>query len=280
MAQTQQPPAKRRRQNDVVDNLKSILECPVCYKTPKKTKTLGVCTNGHIICDECLPKVSACPVCRAKFQKQYQTILQKVLSALPEMCPNNEHGCQETFHDENELNRHEDKCEFRMIECIHRACDEEVTFGSMSKHLQDIHNPDNVEPNKDGILFLSFDLSNDDFDNNGSCWYPFCFHFDNNTFVMTFFCCKEGDRELYYIVNFLLTGGEQDAKNYVFQITVKNDMDKRYRIHYSADVIPLDVPSEERYDHPGCLSFSKAMANRVKHPVTDEIKLKIILQKL
>ena len=280
----EQPPAKRIRLNEVVDNLKSILQCPVCYKTPKKTETLGVCTNGHIICEECLPKVSTCPLCRARFQKQCPTILQQVLSVLPEMfqtCQNIEHGCQETFSDENELNCHEGKCEFRIVDCIDHSCDEEVTFGSMLTHIKETHDADLITGNAIGIVFTKYGFFDDDFDDDYvKNWYPRYFHFDNNTFAVNFCCCKEGDKELYYVMCLLLSGGEQDAKNYIFQITVRNDMDKRYKIHYSGDVIPLDEPSEERYFHPGCLSFSKAMANRVMHPVTNEIELKIILQKL
>ena len=276
MAQAQQPPAKRRRQNDVVDNLKSILECPVCYKTPKKTKTFGVCTNGHMICDECLPKVPACPVCRAKFLKQCPTVLQKVLSVLPEMCPNNEHGCQETFFDENELNRHKDKCEFRIVECIQITCNDQVTFGSILTHIVEEHDAEVTPYSR--VEFYT--LSTHDFIRETVDWDPYYFYFDNNTFGINFCSYREGDGELYSIMCFLLSGGEQDAKNYLFQITVGNDMDKRYKIHYSGDVIPLDVPDEERYNHPGCFSFTSAMANRVKHPETDDIELKITLQKL
>jgi len=278
MAQAQQPPAKRRRQNDVVDNLKSILECPVCYKTPKKTKTFGVCTNGHMICDECLPKVPACPVCRAKFLKQCPAILRKVLSALPEMCPNNEHGCQETFHDENEMNRHKDKCEFRIVECTQVTCNETVTFGSILTHIEDDHGA--LLARNSGTYYFYFSISEDDFFLGANDWVPYYTHFDNNIFVINFCWYTEGDGELYSIMCFMLSGGKQDAENYIFETTIGNDMDKRYKIHYSGDVIPLDVPDEERYNHPGCFSFTSAMANRVKHPVTNEIKLKFVLRKL
>ena len=166
MAQAQQPPAKRIRLNDVVDNLKSILECLVCFKTPKKTKTFGVCTNGHMICDECLPKVPACPMCRARFLKQCPAILQKVLSALPEMCPNAEHGCQESFLDENEVNRHEDKCEFRIVECIEHECDEGVPFESMLTHIEETHQARDIEANRNGIISISYVLSDEDFDDD------------------------------------------------------------------------------------------------------------------
>ena len=39
------------------------LDCPVCFDT---THSLPVyqCTNGHFVCNDCIPKLKECPICR------------------------------------------------------------------------------------------------------------------------------------------------------------------------------------------------------------------------
>ena len=39
------------------------LDCPVCFDT---THSIPVyqCTNGHFVCNDCIPKLKECPICR------------------------------------------------------------------------------------------------------------------------------------------------------------------------------------------------------------------------
>ena len=41
------------------------LECPVCLETPKSPPVYQ-CSNGHIHCQPCRPKLKECPICRIK----------------------------------------------------------------------------------------------------------------------------------------------------------------------------------------------------------------------
>ena len=50
--------------------LKDLIEgCPVCLNI-SRSKTIYQCENGHAICDQCYPKLTAknCPICRNKMQ--------------------------------------------------------------------------------------------------------------------------------------------------------------------------------------------------------------------
>ena len=42
---------------------KDILECPVCYATIKQTP-IYQCRNGHVVCENCRPRLTTCPTCR------------------------------------------------------------------------------------------------------------------------------------------------------------------------------------------------------------------------
>ena len=44
------------------------LECPVCLQLPGSPPVYQ-CTNGHIHCHTCHPKLKVCPVCRVKFNR-------------------------------------------------------------------------------------------------------------------------------------------------------------------------------------------------------------------
>jgi hypothetical protein len=43
--------------------IKGLLECPVCMK-PIKLAPIHQCTNGHVVCKDCIPKCNNCPICR------------------------------------------------------------------------------------------------------------------------------------------------------------------------------------------------------------------------
>ena len=41
------------------------LECPVCLETA--TVPIYMCSQSHLICSNCRPSVTKCPVCREKY---------------------------------------------------------------------------------------------------------------------------------------------------------------------------------------------------------------------
>ena len=47
------------------DDLKDILECPVCWTIPFEGP-IYQCENGHIVCKDCHPKLKDCPQCRSR----------------------------------------------------------------------------------------------------------------------------------------------------------------------------------------------------------------------
>ena len=43
--------------------IRDLLECPVCMDTIKSVP-IYQCTNGHVICKDCIEKLNNCPICR------------------------------------------------------------------------------------------------------------------------------------------------------------------------------------------------------------------------
>ena len=50
-------------QNSTDEFLRDLLECPVCMETIKSVPVYQ-CTNGHVMCKECIEKLNNCPLCR------------------------------------------------------------------------------------------------------------------------------------------------------------------------------------------------------------------------
>ena len=65
---------KNKFENDVIQSEPSpestskfvdLLEkCPCCWETPRFAPVYNCRSGGHIICNECHPKVKVCPTCR------------------------------------------------------------------------------------------------------------------------------------------------------------------------------------------------------------------------
>ena len=61
------------------ESLKEDLDCPVCYDVPESLP-IYQCTQGHIICNSCYPKLNNCPVCRVILSPQIRALTaEKIL---------------------------------------------------------------------------------------------------------------------------------------------------------------------------------------------------------
>ena len=59
------------------DELKEFLECPVCLRVPRSAPVYQ-CDRGHVVCNECHPKLSLCPMCRCPMGHTRSLISEKV----------------------------------------------------------------------------------------------------------------------------------------------------------------------------------------------------------
>ena len=50
-------------EKDFEEHIKDLLECPVCIE-PILSAPIHQCTNGHVVCNGCIAKLSNCPICR------------------------------------------------------------------------------------------------------------------------------------------------------------------------------------------------------------------------
>jgi len=99
------------KHNSFVENLKSKVECPVCYEVPKRTP-IPVCRNGHIICQTC--KRDDCPMCREPMQEGARSLLAAtIVGNFLHDCDYTLYGCNVIQVNHADIVKHLDTCSYR-----------------------------------------------------------------------------------------------------------------------------------------------------------------------
>ena len=79
-----------QKSSDFVEYIKDLLECPVCLDTIESLPVYQ-CTNGHVICKDCIAKLDNCPICRNDSLLVRSLKLEKIVQRLEGGCqPKNE----------------------------------------------------------------------------------------------------------------------------------------------------------------------------------------------
>ena len=66
------------KSSNLEKNIRDLLECPVCMEQIK-LGPIHQCTNGHITCRNCIPKLENCPICRNNSDPARNLILEQIL---------------------------------------------------------------------------------------------------------------------------------------------------------------------------------------------------------
>lgn len=130
---------------NIIKKINDVGKCPVCLTLV--TPPSGICTNGHIMCKNCVSQESQCPLCSTslisnytiKFKSFNIVSLDNLLNELPRTCENDVNGC--TFIDTTEkmINDHKLSCGKRIVNCRIQGCKWKNEFDHLKSHLEDIH---------------------------------------------------------------------------------------------------------------------------------------------
>jgi hypothetical protein len=82
--------ASKTNQNssDFKEYIRDFLECPVCMETIKSVPVYQ-CTNGHVICKDCIEKLNNCPICRNDSSLVRSLKLENIVQRLEGIPPEN-----------------------------------------------------------------------------------------------------------------------------------------------------------------------------------------------
>lgn len=93
------------------DSVLAYLECPVCI-LPPRSSPIYQCPTGHIVCCECQPSLTRCPICNVRFRKilTRDFFAEKLLELLERKCRFEIFGCSFSSKASSTLVEHESSC--------------------------------------------------------------------------------------------------------------------------------------------------------------------------
>lgn len=100
----------KQKHNTFIEQLKSKVECPVCYEVPKRTP-IPVCPNGHIVCQSC--KQETCPMCREPMEEARSLVAATVVENFLHNCDYITYGCNVVQIKHSDIVEHLDACPYR-----------------------------------------------------------------------------------------------------------------------------------------------------------------------
>ena len=74
--------------SDFEEYIMDLLECPVCIDTIQSVPVYQ-CTNGHVICKDCIEKLNNCPICRNDSAPVRSLKLENIVQKLKGVQPGN-----------------------------------------------------------------------------------------------------------------------------------------------------------------------------------------------
>ena len=95
-----------------------ILACPICYNLPRRVPVHS-CSFGHIVCQDCQPSITFCPLCRNTMMYATNTLVGNICLIADHRCKFSPLGCQIKLK-LAEIELHEKQCPERTVECPFR----------------------------------------------------------------------------------------------------------------------------------------------------------------
>ena len=126
-----------------LDELRVLIECPVCLHVPRGRGPVPVCNNGHIVCRSCRDQIrlqvgeerAKCPSCMVNLGNNTSLIASRLVEKVKHECEN--FGCEEMIPF-SRLESHQENCLFRKIICpgSGRSCKLEMSVNKVEEHMK------------------------------------------------------------------------------------------------------------------------------------------------
>jgi len=260
------------------DDLKDLLECPVCLRVPRSSP-IYQCARGHVVCSECRPNVSTCPQCRDPLGNIRSLVSEKMLEKLPCVCKYSDHGC-EVEQLRGQLGDHERVCTYRLVNCVDLACQQRISVSKLLAHLDNDHETEDFVRVEGGVYSSHFIVNEEDF-TKSIMWISDQLHYDERYFYRE--CCrsKEG---LWYIWVYLLETEDCQAVDYTCTISIKS-ADGEEELNCKCRPLSLDLTKENIAESGRGLVFTDTTArlfwqdNKVRYKVVIQAKHKEAMEK-
>ena len=130
---------ENRELREAMDDLKGLVECPVCLNLPRQGSPMPVCSNGHFVCLACRDQIrqaagleeAKCPSCMVVLGNATSVLASRVIQRATHECEHD--GCEEKIPFAH-LEKHRLACLFRKVLCP--GCRIEKTVQEVAQHVQ------------------------------------------------------------------------------------------------------------------------------------------------
>ena len=131
-----------------MEELRGMVECPVCLSVPRQGGPVPVCSNGHFVCRTCRDRIRQeatlvnwmlpepkCPSCMVDLGNATSFLASKLVEMVKHECKQD--GCKEMIPFA-QLNNHQQICLFRKVLCPGRgySCKLEMPFNKVEEHVR------------------------------------------------------------------------------------------------------------------------------------------------
>lgn len=207
------------------ESLLTLVECPVCLD--HITPPIKQCVIGHLVCNECFPRLTNCPTCRSTMSQERNLAMEQVSRLLQFPCRYHPLGCKKAFTLSKKA-EHELECEYhtQSYKCpFHGQCTFMGSLTDITPHLKSEHAVTPVPVQPSGALFYR---AKNFF---GRKLWAFIFQWNNNMFrfmVKHIHSSAVGRPENcnLLIAHIQYIGSDSMAKQYSYQISLF-DADQR-----------------------------------------------------
>jgi len=232
-----------------------ILECPVCIELPKTP--VYQCSNGHLICNSCHPKVKNCPMCRVYLNQHKplrnltaeqfledlsnnnSVVEQKPKarrSSLRLPCKNALNGCDVTCNTNGEVIQHQKSCKYRLVFCPDLRCARKVPMACLFNHINDDHPADDFTKLQRASVNFSLVIKPIHY-RDETFWKPAIMQLNHYRFFRE--CLRSDDGQWKFWV--YMDGTVEDAAGFEATVKLFNSKKQEVVVQHNCSVLSLDI---------------------------------------
>ena len=244
---------------EAMEELRGMVECPVCLLVTRQVGPVPVCSNGHFVCGTCRDRIRQetlvgepkCPSCMVALGNATSLLASRVIEKLKHECEHE--GCDEMipFAD---LEKHQLVCLFRNVLCpgIH-DCNLEISFNMVEEHVKTCD--DIVKPAKHNSYSRSHELSTkkdptiEDIDGQWKTEQIMAFG-------KSFFARYKIENRSHFS-EVIMLGSEAECRGFLVSMTI---LDEEERVFTTKICRPRPI-SLERWGHMELVVPEKALAS-------------------
>ena len=208
---------EKKEVDEALEELRGMVECPVCLLVPRQGGPVPVCSNGHFVCHTCRDRIRQearlaerepkCPSCMVDLGNATSLLASRLVERLKHECEQD--GCEEKIPFA-QLERHQLVCLFRKVLCPGSNCKLQIPFNKMEEHANSC--------GKIGIVLMDntwhqYLATNKKDSGDFLTWPTVSFEAHGKLFFVN---TKRTKKHIYMFETILL-GSEEECKGYILQ---------------------------------------------------------------